>query len=112
MHHGRKGFNQRACRLNLEEETSAFDTQANTISIVFLSRCWCGGCELLDDGPDRYDRHGAASCVDHPCSGDATRQCGSYDVFSLYYRGTCGGFLRRSRPTQAHQQKKTIEVHV
>lgn len=42
------------------------------------------------EGPEKFDRHGSASCTSYPCSGDATRQCGGYDAFSLYYRGECG----------------------
>lgn len=59
----------------------------------FIYRCWCGGCELLAEGPDKYNRHGTGSCDTYPCSGDAHRQCGGFDAFSLYYRGTCGGFV-------------------
>ena len=55
-----------------------------------LNRCWCGGCDLLDEG-NRFDRHGATSCTGYPCTGEASRDCGAYDAFSLYYRGTCGG---------------------
>ncbi|CAM9474079.1 unnamed protein product, partial [Ectocarpus fasciculatus] len=50
--------------------------------------CWCGGCDLLDEG-HRFDRHGTTSCTDHPCTGEASRDCGAYDAFSLFYRGTC-----------------------
>ncbi|CAM9855150.1 unnamed protein product, partial [Scytosiphon promiscuus] len=50
--------------------------------------CWCGGCDLLDEG-NRFDRHGATSCTGYPCTGEASRDCGAYDAFSLYYRGTC-----------------------
>eukprot|EP00752_Nemacystus_decipiens_P007837 g7002.t1 len=60
-----------------------------------LNGCWCGGCELLEDGPDKYDRHGTASCSDYPCSGDASRQCAGFNAFSLYYHGTCD-------PTEDH----------
>lgn len=66
-----------------------------------LNRCWCGDCDLLDEG-HRFDRHGTTSCTDHPCTGEASRDCGAYDAFSLYYRGTCGeystsgGDLRRN----------------
>eukprot|EP00752_Nemacystus_decipiens_P012284 g10890.t1 len=52
--------------------------------------CWCGGCDLLDEG-NRFDRHGTTSCTGHPCTGEASRDCGAFDAFSLYYRGTCGG---------------------
>lgn len=83
-------------RNNLENTTFSINTPHN----LSLHRCWCGGCELVEDGRDQYDRHGTASCVDYPCSGDPTRQCGDNDGFSLYYRGTCGqpgkqGFTRQ-----------------
>eukprot|EP00903_Cladosiphon_okamuranus_P013013 g12142.t1 len=58
-------------------------------SLQYGRECWCGGCELLDEGRDKYDRHGTASCVDYPCTGESTRQCGARDAFSLYYRGDC-----------------------
>ncbi|CAM9931361.1 unnamed protein product [Ectocarpus sp. 4 AP-2014] len=58
-------------------------------SLQYGRECWCGGCELLDKGPDEYDRHGTASCVDYPCTGERNRQCGARDAFSLYYRGDC-----------------------
>eukprot|EP00903_Cladosiphon_okamuranus_P022321 g20527.t1 len=60
------------------------------VALQYGQECWCGGCELSEDGRDQYDRHGAASCKDYPCSGDTTRQCGGYDAFSLYYVGGCG----------------------
>eukprot|EP00903_Cladosiphon_okamuranus_P014055 g13064.t1 len=50
--------------------------------------CWCGGCDLLDEG-NRFDRHGATFCTGYPCTGEASRDCGAFDAFSLYYRGTC-----------------------
>ncbi|CAM9717047.1 unnamed protein product, partial [Ectocarpus sp. 4 AP-2014] len=52
--------------------------------------CWCGGCELLDEGLHRYDRHGVTSCTGYPCTGEGSRACGGSFAFSLYYRGTCG----------------------
>jgi len=64
-------------------------------------RCWCGGCELLDEGRHRYDRHGATACSGYPCSGEASRDCGAFDAFSLYYRGTCGGW-REQRARKVH----------
>ncbi|CAM9628688.1 unnamed protein product [Ectocarpus sp. 12 AP-2014] len=58
-------------------------------SLQYGQECWCGGCELLAEGPDKYNRHGTGSCDTYPCSGDAHRQCGGLDAFSLYYGGTC-----------------------
>eukprot|EP00752_Nemacystus_decipiens_P018611 g16686.t1 len=59
-------------------------------ALQFGQECWCGGCELLVEGADKYNRHGTASCVGYSCTGERTRQCGAYDAFSLYYRGDCG----------------------
>lgn len=75
-----------------------------------FDRCWCGGCDLLPKGPGRFDRHGTASCADYPCSGDATRQCGGYDAFSLYFRGTCGGFCLTNWRMYNLISRKTFEV--
>ncbi|CAN0515706.1 unnamed protein product, partial [Ectocarpus sp. 12 AP-2014] len=61
--------------------------------------CWCGGCELFDEGRHRYDRHGTTSCVGYPCTGDASRDCGAFDAFSLYYRGACATTTPTTTPT-------------
>ncbi|CAN0075063.1 unnamed protein product, partial [Ectocarpus sp. 12 AP-2014] len=71
--------------------------------------CWCGGCELFDEEGRRYDRHGGgASCVEHPCTGEASRDCGGFDAFSLYYRGTCGGGSTTGPPTSAPTSSPTV----
>eukprot|EP00752_Nemacystus_decipiens_P012579 g11140.t1 len=77
-------------------------------ALQYGEECWCGGCELLEDGPDKFDRHGTASCSDYPCSGDASRQCGGFDAFSLYYRGTCDDAT--PGPTTAATPAPTVAV--
>ncbi|CAM9263459.1 unnamed protein product [Ectocarpus sp. 13 AM-2016] len=72
-----------------EEHCKALDMPF--FALQWGKECWCGGCELQDEEPDRYDRHGIASCTGYPCTGDASRQCGGHNSFSLYYRDTCGG---------------------
>ncbi|CAM9249348.1 unnamed protein product [Ectocarpus sp. 13 AM-2016] len=72
-----------ACENHCTERNKPF------FALQYSVECWCGGCEILDDGPDKYDRHGAGVCNDFPCSGDPTRQCGGFDAFSLYERDTC-----------------------
>lgn len=80
---------QRGQLASITSNNQRFDTAVHLI----LLRCWCGGCELLAEGSDKYNRHGTGSCDTYPCSGDAHRQCGGLDAFSLYYHGTCGGFV-------------------
>ncbi|CAN0154082.1 unnamed protein product, partial [Ectocarpus sp. 6 AP-2014] len=75
-----------ACENHCTERNKPF------FALQYSVECWCGGCEILDDGPDKYDRHGAGVCNDFPCSGDPTRQCGGLVAFSLYERDTCGKF--------------------
>ncbi|CAM9334004.1 unnamed protein product, partial [Ectocarpus sp. 13 AM-2016] len=109
----------------LEDKTSSGDMTVQVCEDYCIARnkpffavqwgneCWCGGCELLDDGQHRYDRHGPTSCSGYPCTGETSRDCGSFDAFSLYYRGTCGGPATASPtgfPTMGHPMTSTSET--